>query len=98
MPPRRGPIVYPVGTQVPGTHLTPTDYTPPGVLYTCECGAEVRFQKALVEGRYRRSCGQCRFAVGGPPKKCIFCRGLADMQYMSKNLCRTCLGYLKELQ
>lgn len=54
------PIKYPVGTMIPGTRLTPTDYsvTPPE--YRCDCGIVFHISRAAIERRFgRKSCGMC---------------------------------------
>ncbi len=90
------PITYEPGTPIPGTHLTPIDYSTSPPSYQCECGATVALSRSLVEGRFRRSCGQCGFSR--PPKKCVFCKtpGQTGTEFLAQRICVDCTVTLKE--
>lgn len=84
---------YPVGELIPGTELTPLDYSVKPPVYQCTCGRQVQLEKSLVEYQRKKTCGHCVRA------KCVFCcnRVIDPLIFHTKAVCGDCLCELLSL-
>lgn len=72
------------------TAITPVDTNPPGWLFRCDCGRELRIATRYVH-KSRKSCGQCKQRNSAP-----FCKKGHSLQEWGRDKNGSCRGCIRE--
>lgn len=74
---------YDIGSPIPGSHLTPYDYSTQPPTYTCICGTRIQVSRYAAETLQRKTCSICTL--------CSACRiRRTRFRFLHIALCEAC--------